>query len=326
MGKGSTRRGRAEKAGGHWSCDPLFVRLSDEGRRELLCAQQVRAAMDDGELHPAVLLSVVTMPDRKIRAESVADMLREGVGCDELINRAMLPSEMRITLPAPAPRSVLTMPIPPPRPTAAVPRSHPIPQPIPQPNGSAPLVQRQAPRASKWRTVLKPTLIYGMPLAYCVLGIGFVFFVTGDPELTIQGIGMGLVWALLKTVGVLVGLFVWATAMFGSSRSDAALTVGLGVFAVATLFGATIAYSAGYSHLQDNQFASMDALVERCMDTGIVRGDHRIGALCRDGWNSGSTGNGTCSHHGGVLHWEYPETQTRSIAQCKATAERTRWN
>ncbi len=33
----------------------------------------------------------------------------------------------------------------------------------------------------------------------------------------------------------------------------------------------------------------------------------RIGAICRDGWRSHSTGRGTCSHHGGVREWLYAE-------------------
>lgn len=31
----------------------------------------------------------------------------------------------------------------------------------------------------------------------------------------------------------------------------------------------------------------------------------RVGAICRDGWVSGSTSRGTCSHHGGVSRWVY---------------------
>ena len=44
-----------------------------------------------------------------------------------------------------------------------------------------------------------------------------------------------------------------------------------------------------------------------------VNGDYpiyssqRIGAICNDGWVSHSTGQGTCSHHGGVDHWRYPQ-------------------
>jgi hypothetical protein len=31
----------------------------------------------------------------------------------------------------------------------------------------------------------------------------------------------------------------------------------------------------------------------------------KVGATCEDGWKSYSTGSGTCSHHGGVEHWNY---------------------
>jgi len=37
-----------------------------------------------------------------------------------------------------------------------------------------------------------------------------------------------------------------------------------------------------------------------------------IGAVCGDGWYSGSTGRGTCSHHGGVKYWG---TELQQIAQ-----------
>jgi hypothetical protein len=37
-----------------------------------------------------------------------------------------------------------------------------------------------------------------------------------------------------------------------------------------------------------------------------------VGAVCRDGWYSGSTGSGTCSHHGGVNYWG---SELRQIAQ-----------
>lgn len=31
----------------------------------------------------------------------------------------------------------------------------------------------------------------------------------------------------------------------------------------------------------------------------------KVGATCEDGWQSYSKGQGTCSHHGGVEHWNY---------------------
>ena len=32
---------------------------------------------------------------------------------------------------------------------------------------------------------------------------------------------------------------------------------------------------------------------------------YRVGAICRDGWQSSATGRGACSHHGGVSEWLY---------------------
>ena len=34
---------------------------------------------------------------------------------------------------------------------------------------------------------------------------------------------------------------------------------------------------------------------------------YRIGAICRDGWQSSATGRGACSHHGGVSEWLYSD-------------------
>ncbi len=34
---------------------------------------------------------------------------------------------------------------------------------------------------------------------------------------------------------------------------------------------------------------------------------YRIGALCNDGTESGATGSGACSHHGGVNCWLYSD-------------------
>jgi hypothetical protein len=39
-----------------------------------------------------------------------------------------------------------------------------------------------------------------------------------------------------------------------------------------------------------------------------AQGDrHRIGAMCKDGTTSTATGNGACSHHGGVSCWQYSD-------------------
>lgn len=32
---------------------------------------------------------------------------------------------------------------------------------------------------------------------------------------------------------------------------------------------------------------------------------YRVGAICRDGWQSHAIGRGACSHHGGVSEWLY---------------------
>jgi hypothetical protein len=34
---------------------------------------------------------------------------------------------------------------------------------------------------------------------------------------------------------------------------------------------------------------------------------HRIGATCNDGTSSKATGSGACSHHHGVLCWQYSD-------------------
>ncbi len=33
----------------------------------------------------------------------------------------------------------------------------------------------------------------------------------------------------------------------------------------------------------------------------------RTGAICNDGWESTATGQGACSHHGGVDYWLYED-------------------
>ena len=40
-------------------------------------------------------------------------------------------------------------------------------------------------------------------------------------------------------------------------------------------------------------------------------GAYRVGAICNDGWQSQSTGSGTCSHHGGVACWLYSDGSCR---------------
>jgi hypothetical protein len=40
-------------------------------------------------------------------------------------------------------------------------------------------------------------------------------------------------------------------------------------------------------------------------------GVYRVGAICADGWQSGATGSGACSHHGGVMCWLYSDGSCR---------------
>jgi len=49
-------------------------------------------------------------------------------------------------------------------------------------------------------------------------------------------------------------------------------------------------------------FILVSALLTGCF-TCVTR--KRAGARCWDGWESGATGRGACSHHGGVMYWRY---------------------
>lgn len=46
--------------------------------------------------------------------------------------------------------------------------------------------------------------------------------------------------------------------------------------------------------------------------------DVRYGAVARDGWISSATGQGACSHHGGVDHWlTRPESRTQTFTDAQ---------
>jgi hypothetical protein len=51
----------------------------------------------------------------------------------------------------------------------------------------------------------------------------------------------------------------------------------------------------------------------------------RVGAICMDGWRSGATGRGTCSHHGGVREWVYKTSYYKTLEECKIEAKRKSW-
>lgn len=51
----------------------------------------------------------------------------------------------------------------------------------------------------------------------------------------------------------------------------------------------------------------------------------RVGAICRDGWQSKATGRGACSHHGGVSEWIYATSYYKTIEECKKEAQQKSW-
>lgn len=51
----------------------------------------------------------------------------------------------------------------------------------------------------------------------------------------------------------------------------------------------------------------------------------RVGAICRDGWQSKATGSGACSHHGGVSEWIYATSYYKTLEECKKEAQRKSW-
>lgn len=53
--------------------------------------------------------------------------------------------------------------------------------------------------------------------------------------------------------------------------------------------------------------------------------EYRVGATCNDGWNSGATGQGACSHHGGVSKWIYETAYHKTMDECRQEAEKKSW-
>ena len=52
---------------------------------------------------------------------------------------------------------------------------------------------------------------------------------------------------------------------------------------------------------------------------------YRIGAYCKDGWESDATGSGACSHHGGVETWKYKTVYLKSKSKCYQEALEISW-
>jgi hypothetical protein len=53
--------------------------------------------------------------------------------------------------------------------------------------------------------------------------------------------------------------------------------------------------------------------------------EFRIGAYCKDGWESNATGSGACSHHGGVDIWKTKTVYRKSREQCYKEALEISW-
>lgn len=53
--------------------------------------------------------------------------------------------------------------------------------------------------------------------------------------------------------------------------------------------------------------------------------EYRVGAICNDGWQSGATGRGACSHHGGVKEWIYQTAYKKTYEECRKEAEDNSW-
>ena len=51
----------------------------------------------------------------------------------------------------------------------------------------------------------------------------------------------------------------------------------------------------------------------------------RIGAFCRDGWESFATGSGACSYHGGVAEWKTKKVYKKPYKQCYKEALEISW-
>lgn len=68
---------------------------------------------------------------------------------------------------------------------------------------------------------------------------------------------------------------------------------------------------------------SAEKLASECRERSKY--SYRVGAICRDGWRSSSTGRGTCSHHGGVKEWIMKEEYGKSEDDCMEWAKKRSW-
>lgn len=162
-------------------------------------------------------------------------------------------------------------------------------------------------------------------VTYCGLGFGSRIFVQCNPDLTVWGAAIAVAVGLLGGAAWVFGAFLLAGAMMGRGYNDIRNLIVSVVVGVGTAFLASHAYGEAYDHFQKNQMAPLATLVDRCMAKGIRYESYRVGAVCRDGWRSGATGRGACSHHRGVAYWVYPKKQTRTVQECRQQASDISW-
>ncbi len=297
MGKGGNRRGRT-KDQNHWSLDPMFI--DRDGLR--LTASQVESALRRGELASDEYLGLIHYPTRRIKASQVADVLARGFGrgrilqCSDWID---------------------------PAPPAHVPAGAAL-----QAGGGLAAGKRAAkiePDRLAWLgSPLLIKLAIWAVVSYCLIGFTFNVFVTQNPEMTFSGVVVAAIASVFRVGIAYLCVLIPLGGMLSKVWSEFWSNFWLGVFALANIWLATIFWGESIDHLGKNQLAPLAVLEAACMEAGIQRG-HRIGAECRDGWNSRSTGQGTCSHHGGVAYWRHQERQTRTHQECRAKAERISW-
>lgn len=76
-----------------------------------------------------------------------------------------------------------------------------------------------------------------------------------------------------------------------------------------------------FSRIRDG-LTPVEKLAERIHEKSRYNSN---GAICNDGWVSGSQGRGTCSHHGGVDYYFYKGDYKKSYQECLDEAKKRSW-
>ncbi len=87
--------------------------------------------------------------------------------------------------------------------------------------------------------------------------------------------------------------------------------------------GCLVAGAEGVKKLQRNQFQPATILFDRCVQASYP--PHIYKQLCADGEKSMSTGQGTCSWHGGVIDSLPAPDRTMTNSECWQQAESVSW-